>query len=178
MIARGIRVPRRGISLIEMMVVISSLAILLGLSAVMIQLLLRLGSDAQARRSAAASLGRLAEQFRADVHASEAAEIRPAAGLRLKLDRDVVVDYELRTGRIARVESTGGQAVRHESYVLGRHDNAVFERREDGPRRFLALVIAREGGPGVADPPHPLEILALVGKDRTGPPSSGGGKPR
>ena len=172
------RSARRGISLIEVMVVISVLAALLGLCAVTIQLVMRVGSDAQARRSAAAALGRLAEQFREDVHACDDVQLRTSAGLRLRLNPRVMIDYELHAGRIARVESTDGQASRQESYVLGRNDTAVFDRRDDGPRRFLALVVNHKERPGQAEPIHPMEILALVGKDRPGASRSEGGQSR
>lgn len=177
MIVRS-RTPRRGISLIEVMVVVTSVAILLGLCAVTMQFLFRVESEAQARRGAAAALGRLAEQFREDAHASEDTELRPQSGLRLKVDPRTAIDYEIGPGRVTRVEATGGQAARRESFALGRHVSAAFERREDGPRRFLALVVRREPTRSQPDPPHPLEILALVGKDRPAPPSPGGTKPR
>jgi prepilin-type N-terminal cleavage/methylation domain-containing protein len=177
MIVRN-RANRRGTNLIELMVVISVLAVLLGLCAVTIQAVMRVGSDAQARRSAAAALGRLAEQFREDVHACDDVQLRPSAGLRLRPDPLMVIDYEVHAGRVARVESTGGQVSRHESYVLGRHDTAVFERRDDGPRRFLALVVNHKERRGQDEPTHPMEILALIGKDRPGPSRSEGGQPR
>jgi prepilin-type N-terminal cleavage/methylation domain-containing protein len=172
------RVAHRGVTLIEMLVVITVLGVLLDLCAVTIQLLMRVGSNAQARRGAAAALGRLAEQFREDVHACDDAQLRPSAGLRLTLDPRVVVDYEVRDGRVARVESTDGQANRHESYDLGPNGSAVFERRDDGPRRFLALVVSHKASSGRPDPPHPRELLALVGKDRIDPSRSGGGQAR
>jgi prepilin-type N-terminal cleavage/methylation domain-containing protein len=172
------RVARRGVSLIELMVVISVLAVLLGLCAVTIQLLLRIGSDAQARRSASAALGRLAERFREDVHACDDVQLRTSAGLRLRLNPSVMIDYEVHAGRIARVESTDGQASRRESYVLGRNDTAVIDRRDDGPRRFLALVVNHKERPGRAEPNHPMEILALVGRDRPGASRSEGGQSR
>lgn len=177
MIARD-RLSPRGVSLIEMMVVISVLAILFGLCAVTIQILLRVGSDAQAHRTAAAALGRLAEQFREDVHASGDAELRNAGGLRLRLDHQVVIDYEVRDGRVARLETTGGQASRHEAFDLGQRGTAAFERRDDGPRRFLVLVVSHKASAGRPDPPHPEEVLALLGKDRPGGSRSGGGTPR
>ena len=177
MIARESSV-RRGISLIEMMVVISVVAALLGLSAVTMQVLLRVGSDAQSRRAASSTLGHLAEQFRADVHSCDEVELRPAVALRLKASPRVVIDYEVKAGRVARVETTDGKPGRHETYELGRDGTAAFERRDDGARRFLALVVGRKPGRGRPDPPHPLEILALVGKDRTGPARTGGGPPR
>ncbi len=151
---------------------------LLGLCAVTIQVLLRVDADAQARRSASASLGRLADQFREDVHACDGVELRPAAGLRLSRDRGVAITYQAREGRVERVETIAGQANRYESYDLGRSASAVFERRDDGPRRFLALVVSRTSRAGRPDPPRPIEVLALVGKDRPEPPRSKGGPDR
>ena len=90
----------------------------------------------------------------------------------------MVIDYEVHAGRVARVESTDGQASRHESFVLGRNDTAGFDRRDDGPRRFLALVVGHKERPGQIDPSHPMEILALVGKDRPAASRSEGGQPR
>jgi type II secretory pathway component PulJ len=177
MIVRN-RASRRGVSLIEMLVVISGLAVLLGLCAVTIQLLMRVSSEAQARRSHAAALGRLAEQFREDVHGCDDAQARPSAGLRLTRGPRVVIEYQPRDGRVDRVESVAGQASRHESFALGRHSTAVFERRDDGPRRFLALVVDHKASAGRPGPAHPVEILALVGKDRPGPARSKGGEAR
>ena len=117
---RGDRPARRGSSLIELLVVITVVAVLLGLCAVTIQVLLRVEADAQARRSASATLGRLADQFREDVHACDVAEVRPAAGLRLSRDRGVAITYQAREGRVERVEAVAGQASRYESYDLGR----------------------------------------------------------
>src|SRR5262249_46147345 len=96
---------RRGVFLIELLVVISGLAVLMGLCAITIQLLMRVSSEAQAQRSNAAALGRLAEQFREDVHGCDEAQPRPSAGLRLTRGPRVVIDYQARDGRVDRVES-------------------------------------------------------------------------
>lgn len=171
------RPARRGYNLIEMMVVITVVGVLLGLCAMTMQALFRVSADAQSRRVAAGALDRLAEQFREDVHACSEAEVRSAVGLRLRRDPRVVIDYEARGNRVTRVESVEGQAGRHESYELGRHDTAAFGRRDDGPRRFVALVVdRREHSP--KDPAHPVEVLASVGQDRTLTTRPGGGPPR
>lgn len=159
---------RRGISLIEMMVAITCTSILLGLCAVSIQTLWRAAGDGQARRTAAAGLNRLAEQFREDVHAASP----PGDGdpsetkLRLALDGRITIAYQARAGRVDRIESSGDKVTRRESYVIGRDRSARFEHRDDGPRRFLALVVRHESRKGRTEPPRPIEILALPGKDR------------
>jgi prepilin-type N-terminal cleavage/methylation domain-containing protein len=172
------RAPRRGFNLIEMLVVMTGVSVVLGLCTVTIQLLMRVSSDAQARRSTSAALGRLAEQFREDVHGCDDVQLGASAGLRLSRGPRVAITYQARDGRMERVESTGGQASRRETYALERGSTAVFQRRDDGPRRFLALVVTHRGRAGRPDPPHPVEILALVGKDRPEPPRSKGGPPR
>jgi prepilin-type N-terminal cleavage/methylation domain-containing protein len=177
MIARSRATPR-GFTLIELLAVITSLSVLMGLCALTIQLLMRVSSEAQARRSASATLGRLAEQFREDVHGCDEAQLRPSAGLRLSRGPRFAISYEARDGRVERVESTGGQASRRETYALGKGGSAVFQSRDDGPRRFLALLISQGTRPGRPDPARPIEILALVGKDRPEPPRSKGGPAR
>jgi type II secretory pathway component PulJ len=177
MIARS-RTRPRGFTLIEMLVIMTGVSAVLGLCVVTIQLLMRVSSDAQERRGAAAALGRLAEQFRKDVHGWDDAQLRMSAELRLGDGRRVSVTYTARDGRVERLESTGAQVVRHDAYALGRGGSATFERRDDGPRRFLVLVVIRKARAGRLDPPRPIEVLALVGKDRPAPSRPEGGPPR
>jgi hypothetical protein len=175
--------PRRGITLIEVIVVMSGIAFVLGLCAVTIQLLFRLNADGHARLSASASFARLASQFRADVHACDDAELKPAtkdgepksaASLRLARDPRVVITYEAREGSVARVEAVAGATKAHESYRVGRGNVVSFERRNEGEHRFLALVMSRGAGKRDPEPPRPLEVLALPGKDRPATPTKGG----
>ena len=61
---------RRGYALIEVMVVITITAVMLGLCAGMIHLLMRLDRSGRSTAEEAADLARLARDFRADAHAS------------------------------------------------------------------------------------------------------------
>ncbi len=180
-------IGRRGISLIELMVVMTGVAVILGLCAVTIQALMRVNGDAQARLSASATFARLASQFREDVHASDDIQFTPAAkagvpkatpGMRLSRRPGIVISYEVKPGRVARIESASGKVSRHESYRIGNGNVVTFERREDGPRRFVALVMSRDGSKGELEPPRPLEVLALQGKDRPAILQPKGGQPR
>jgi prepilin-type N-terminal cleavage/methylation domain-containing protein len=171
---------RRGFTLIEMLAVMTCLAIMMGLCVVTIQVLLRVGADARDRRSSTAALGRLAEQFREDVYASDEAmvlapeDLRLARGPRPRL----AIAYEVEGGRVDRIESVDDTERRRESYMLGRGRSAAFEARNDGPRRFLVLVVHPDARPGHPDFARPMEVLALVGKDRPAAPRSKGGQPR
>ncbi len=171
---------RRGFTLIEMLAVMTCLAIMMGLCAVTIQVLLRTGADAQERRSATAAIGRLSERFREDVHASDEAMVMASEDLRLARGPRprVAIAYEVEGGRVDRIESVDDTESRRESYVLGRGRSAAFEARDDGPRRFLALVVRPDARPEHPEPARTLEVLALVGKDRPAAPRSNGGQPR
>ncbi len=185
------RRPRRGITLIEVIVVMSGVAVALGLCAVTIQLLLRLNGDGHARLNASASFARLASQFREDVHACDEVVLLPAAkaaaepgktkgaaSLRLTLDPKTFVTYEAREGRVARVETASGTRTEHESYRVGKGNVVAFEQRDEGAIRFVVMVMSREVGKGQLEPPRPLEVLALPGKDRPAASRTKGDRPR
>jgi hypothetical protein len=174
---RGHRIPRgarRGITIIEVIVVMTGVATMLGLCAVTLQLLLRLSADSQSRLGAAMALERLASQFRADVHAAATVEFggkaggqpAPGASLRVADGTRRVVTYEARAGQVLRVESGTGRSTRHESYELDRNAEVRFEPRDDGPRRFIAMVVSRRRGKEPLEPNRPLEVVASPGKDR------------
>jgi hypothetical protein len=183
--------PRRGITLIEVVVLMSGVAVVLGLCAVTIQLLFRLDADGHARLSASASFARLAARFRADVHACDEAAIVPAAkagtgpgeakatpSLRLTRGPKTVITYEAREGRVARVETASGTVKAHESYQVGKRNVVAFESREEGAHRFLVMIMRREARKSELEPDRPLEVLAVPGKDRLAASATKGGPPR
>ncbi len=179
------RSARRGITIVEVLIVVTGVAMLLGLCAVSIQVLMRLNADVQGRYGAAVALERLARQLRADAHASETAEMTAldekagkSAALRLVFEPNHVVAYESGNGGVVRTESRAGKAVRHETYALTRGAGARFELRDEGSHRLVVLVMTRPAGNSQAEPPRPLEVVAFQGKDRVGPPGKQGGKPQ
>jgi hypothetical protein len=179
------RSARRGITIIEVLIVVTGVAMLLGLCAVSIQVLMKLNADVQGRYGEGVALERLARQLREDAHASETAQMtvdekKPGkpAGLRLLFEPNHVVVYDSGDGGVVRTESRAGKAVRHERYALARGAGVRFELRDEGSRRLVALVMTRPAGKSQTEPPRPLEVVALTGKDRLGPPGKQGGKPQ
>jgi hypothetical protein len=175
---------RRGYSLIETIVVITGVGIILGGSALLLQLLMRLNTSTMDRYSAAVALDRLARQLRDDVHGCERAELVPLekaqgspAGLRLRIEADHLITYEPRPGSVVRNETRSGKRVRHEAYTVPRGRAARFEQRDFEGIRLVAFVVYRLPGPSGTDPPRPLEVVAMPRKHRTGPIHPAGGKP-
>jgi hypothetical protein len=175
---------RRGITIIEVLVVTTGVVLLLGVCAVTIKLLMRLNTAGQERLSAAMAHDRLAHQLRDDVHDCESAQLAdplPAqakpARLQLTFQPDHLITYEVRPESVVRDETLAGKPVRHESYALPRDRVARFEQREQGAHRLVALVVTHVPGKSRTDPPRELEIVALPGKHRALPSRKPGGQP-
>jgi hypothetical protein len=165
---RGI--PRRGITLLETLVLITAVGSVLGVCAVMIQLLLRLGVEAQDRAKATMSLERLARQLRHDSHACDSARVEEKgagkpANVRLEPEPKRAIAYLPELASVTRIETHGGRVVRRESYALSSASAPRFELRAEGARPLLVLVLSRLGG-SQHEPRRPVEIVSLLGKDR------------
>jgi type II secretory pathway component PulJ len=176
---------RRGITIIEVMIVVSCVAVLLGLCAVSIQLLMKLNTDIQGRYSESVALERLGRQLRDDAHASrsvamieDAKKVDRPRGLRLVLEPEHSAVYEFGDGGVVRTEMRAGKNVRHERFTLARGAGARFELRDEASRRLVALVVTRPPGKSQAEPPRPFELVALQGKDRVEMPGQQGSKPK
>ena len=130
------RRSRRGFTLLEALIAVTGIALMLGLCAVTLQLLMRLNGTSQARLGAAMTLERLARQLREDVHACETAVVAPAnepegkpASLRLSLEPKHLIDYQVNETSVRRLESRDGKPVRRESYDLIRGRTSRLELR-------------------------------------------------
>ncbi len=162
---------RRGITIIEMMVLITAVATTLGLCAFTIQALLRLKTDGQSRLNAQVGLERLARQLRSDAHAAADAQLDAAPagggkapGLRLALGPKHDVVYEPRKSAVIRVESQDGNVARREQYSLPAAREIDFQIRSEAGRQFVALLIKKHDRTTGTASARPLEAVALVGK--------------
>ena len=172
----GTRAPRRGITMIETLILVTCVAIMLGLVAVTIQVMLRLVADSQSRLSSSLMLERLARQLRADAHRSETAVVEegaekaspPRIALKLEPEPGRFVTYDMHGKSLDRDETAAGKRVRHEAFVLPRGHQARFVLGALAGRTTVSLWIE----PGAESSPvgaRALEVLAVVGKHRRVP---------
>jgi hypothetical protein len=177
---RTIGIPGRrrgGITLLEALVLVTCVAVVLGLAAVTIQLMLRLVGDSQGRLSSSLVVEGLARQLRVDVHSSETAVLEGArekaatAGAILKLvpERGRMVTYKMLERTVDRDETLAGKRVRHESFALPRGGQARVELGAEAGRAMVSLVVEPGPGSSPAGRSRALEVLAVVGKHRSGP---------
>jgi Tfp pilus assembly protein FimT len=114
-------IRRRGVSLIQMLIAISTLAVISMISVQLISHLLRVERQGIAHLTRLSSLDRLARQFRSDAHAAhECAALKgsDSSAIRLLLSKDRAVIYECQERGIVRIEKDADRVVRRETYRL------------------------------------------------------------
>ncbi len=162
--------PRRGVSLVEMLVVITIAAVMVGLAATTMHLLL--GAEHEATRSLrfSASVARLARSFRDDLHAARDVELplpepgKPAM-LVATADGGRRIRYELDAHRATRVETDGADETQREMFYFPPRSQLHFEPA--GTRGLIRLTIEmpsggpRTGQPSVASSGDPVRRLAI-----------------
>ncbi len=168
---------RRGITMIETLILITCVGVVLGIAAITIQSMLRLSADSQVRLASSLVFERLARQLRSDAHASETARLEaalpkapvPRGTLELVPAAGHLVTYTLREKSVDRDETLAGKKLRHESFMLPRGQHARFELGKEAGRVIVSLTVQPDptSNPGASD--SGLEVLGLVGKHRSVP---------
>ena len=128
---------RRGFTLIEMLVVMTAVAAILAATVVLMHFVLQMDSEVRQRTHTVAMVGRLAEQFRRDVHQARgeplvAADHRAAE---LHLPGGTIVKWRIdEAGRLIRTEQAAGTdggagvspANREDSFALPKGTTAAW----------------------------------------------------
>ena len=163
---------RKGITIIETIVLMTGVAAMLGLCVLLLQFLLKLDGQSRARLDGASALARLARQFRQDVHAAGRASLvdhsaaRPSE-LRIESGKDRIVAYEVKgDAAVVRVETLKGAQVRRESYEIPRSGSIQLAVKKLGGQSFASLTSNHLVSKIPSDPPRLFEVIALVGKNR------------
>lgn len=161
---------RRGVTIIETIVLMTSVAAMLGLSVIMLQLLIKLDGDLRGRLDAASVLARLAEQFRQDARGAAGARLvepKPQeSALRFEPEPEHVVEYQVKgPGQLVRVETTKGNRLRSEIYKVSRGGAVVLGIDEKNGRRFATLSVDRKAAPNRTDPPRLFRVLVELGRN-------------
>lgn len=138
---------RRGMTLVELLVIISACSIVFTTSAVLMHRVMHTQKKTRAFFDVERSAVRLSDQFRRDVHQATAATVdADATGekpfLQLQLPNDRTIEYRHSNGDLLRVESREGTAVSREEFPFP--DDADLKIREAESPRRVVLSIATE----------------------------------
>ncbi len=143
---------------------ITGVSVVLGGAITLLTFNLRMSDDARDRTHTVATIGRLAEQFRRDVHQADAAPSVAAdhrsAELKLPGGRTVRWRIDDRDG-VVREEHAAQTADRENTYELPQGCTAKLNIEPDGAAQIIRLQI---DSPGVGGPS--LAIDALAGEDK------------
>jgi type II secretory pathway component PulJ len=161
------RTNRRGYLLIEMLVAVTAASLVLGLSVGALALLFRLERTGREHVHHAASLGRLAEQFRNDVHAAipQALDKTPGKdGWRFAIAPDRAVRYSITPESVEREETAAGKTVGRESYAIPSNTTARFDAASDGNTKIVRLIVSPDSTPAAIR--REIHIEAVLGRGR------------
>lgn len=168
---------RRGMTLVETMVVMTAVAAMLGTCAVMMGLAMRLHADGLAAFERSGTLDRLSARFREDVHAARSAAM-DGRTLRLTPDADQLIEYRVdEGGGLSRVVVQQGKDAAREPYRSPGGAGATFGFREADGRRFAVLTVDLRARRDRIDPDRTASFEALVGRNVPPSPQSEGGRP-
>lgn len=160
---------RRGISLIELLAVLSGCSVALGLTASLLHQTMRAQSHTRDFFDVERNAQRLARQFRSDVHAAAADSIDDidAEGasdgelLRLRLHDGQTISYQRAAEKIIRIVSQTDAPTAREEYVLSELME-IDMREADSPQRFVLSVTSTPPLPSQAAPSSPANIRAAT----------------
>jgi type II secretory pathway component PulJ len=157
---------RPGYALIELLVVMTVTAVMLGLCAGMIHLLMRLDRSGRTASDESADLARLARDFRADVHASSKDPGRSNDRMTLTIDGGPTVEYQARPHDILRTVRDGEKVRRFETYRRPARTSITYQLDSAGPRPIAILTIDRPSDARDDSSYRDYRIEAELGKDR------------
>jgi hypothetical protein len=168
---------RRGYLLIEMLTAITAGAVMLGISVGILGLLLRVERAGRDHGYRAMVLGRLAEQFRNDLHAAlrqAPGEAGPKDQWRFEMGPDHAVTYRATADTLERDETAAGKPVRRESYALPPGCAARVDVSADRAPPLASLTVAPAGTRCAGS--REVRIDAVLGRDHRFAKPEGGGR--
>jgi hypothetical protein len=168
---------QRGVSILELIVVLSASTVVLTLSSVLLQRVMRIHIQSRADLGAERTALRLSEQFRRDVHQARAAvtdrtELGDNVVLRLTFADSQPVEYSYDSGILERVKSKGGNRIAREEFALPAGSDVRVESR-DSPQRHVLTITAPRNSEGDNQQlparkltiPLSVQVEAVLGSD-------------
>ena len=169
---------RRGISLIELIVVISGVSVVLGVSVGLLHRVMRTQSNTRHFFDRERAAMRLSGQFRKDIHAASevfvsdnSTEGKPL--IHLTLHDGWAVDYFTSTTAIVRTSSKEGIPSAREEFVFDREVDAVVHQDLEAHAVVLSIsdLVSSVALQGISKPldernkPIALSVYAIKGRD-------------
>ncbi|MEE8451061.1 MAG: prepilin-type N-terminal cleavage/methylation domain-containing protein [Thermoguttaceae bacterium] len=158
---------RTAYTLVELMAAMAAASVLTAVAIGLIVTMLRSEGVARDHIRQSAVQGRLADQFRRDVHAAEAIDI-DGSGLvwTLTLGPEHEVTYRVESNRLERTETGDPSIQRQETYVLPPDHTATLEMLEPTDPPIVSLSIVPTSKTIDAKPRPTVQFDAILAADR------------
>ena len=135
---------RRGVSLTELLLLMSSYTIILSMCAVLLHRVMRVEIDSRSFVDAERAAGRLSRQFRHDVHQATAAEVdgsklAKSTFLQLQLPDNRTVEYSRVNGNVLRTMSRSGKTGAREEFAF-EPSCKLAVRQDESPKRLVLSI--------------------------------------
>lgn len=135
---------RRGVSLTELLLLMSAHTAILSMCAVLLHSVMRVGIDARSFVDAERTSGRLSRQFRQDVHQASAAVVggstlKSSVFLQLRISNDETVEYSQVNGKISRTVLQSGKARACEEFAF-EPSCKLMVRQIESPKRLVLSI--------------------------------------
>jgi prepilin-type N-terminal cleavage/methylation domain-containing protein len=161
---------RGGFSLIEMLAVMTTAAVLTGIAVGILYGLMRLEKTSRRQIARRVTMTRLSDQFRRDARsareftAPEAGAQEGSAVLcRFSLDEGRMVEYRAEAGAVSRTARAGDEVLDRDTFTLAEDATVTVQRIGDAEPGVLRLRIVPPAG---APEESPWRVDALLAKDR------------
>jgi len=157
---------RRGISLIEMIAVMGVGAVMMGVAVTLLYGLLRAEGSGREHVRQSSVLGRLADQFRRDVHAAKAvAAAADGEGRQFELAPGRTVTYRFQPGTLTRTEQVDAAPQRQESYALPPGTTATIRIPANTQPAIVSLMITPAAEASAQPAGRAIQIDAVLAGD-------------
>lgn len=168
---------RRGVSLVELLVMLSACTTLLTLTGSLLHRAMRVDVQARANSNAERTTMRLSEQFRQDVHDAATVTLgaAPAEGtfLQIELGSGRLIEYSRAGGAVLRTETGSRLSAWREEYVFPEIGSLTIGQNAGPDRLHLTIITAPAKEPANGSKPQrggdmvpvSLSAEAVVGRN-------------
>jgi hypothetical protein len=156
------KASRRGITLIEIVIVLSLASLVLMMAATTLVAVLRIGKQVNDDLAQDVSITRLASQWREDVHAAINSEM--AADCILTMPDQGRIRYRFASPAVTREVFRGDSLIHRDAFVLPSRASVSFGQASEHQGRLHRLEISRANLPGkaFAVPVRPIVFEAAI----------------
>jgi type II secretory pathway pseudopilin PulG len=160
---------RRGWTLLEAIAALTVGSTVFGIAVQLLSLTMHAAEGARDRAASAGAMARLAERFRADVHAAREIVVpQPkdnAARWTVKLSADERIEYEFRDGALQWTKYAGDAVRARDAFTLSPGIEPGLELEPKHNPVIASLLLKRGAESGDESAEHAIRIDARIGRD-------------